>query len=106
MIIYNLDIGGLRIAHFGGIGQAEFTAEQLSQLGQVDVALTPLENSASNMNLTNKKGFKLMEQVKPKLIIPTHGNANMRIVKYAIELWKNVYVSAGAVTIGRSDLAS
>jgi hypothetical protein len=30
----------------------------------------------------------------------------MRIIKYAIELWKNVYVSAGAVTIGRSDLAS
>jgi len=106
MVIYIVDMGGLRIVHFGGIGQAEFTPEQLSQLGQVDVAITQLENTASNMNLTNKKGFKLMEQVKPKLIIPTHGNANMRNIKYAIELWKNVYVSAGAVTIGRSDLAS
>jgi len=106
MIIYIVDMGGLRIVHFGGIGQAEFTPEQLSQLGQVDVALTQLENTSSNMNLTNKKGFKLMEQVKPKLIIPTHGNANMRNIKYAIELWKNAYVSAGAVTLGRSDLAS
>jgi hypothetical protein len=105
MTIYIVDMGGLRIAHFGGVGQAEFTPEQLIQMGQVDVAITQLENPASNMNLMNKKGFKLMEQVKPKLIIPTHGNTNMENIKYAIELWKNAYVSAGAVTIGRSDLA-
>ena len=106
MTIYIVDMGGLRIAHFGGVGQAQFTPEQLDQLGQVDVAIAQLENSASNMYLANKKGFKLMEQVKPKLIIPTHGNTNMENIKYAIELWKTAYVSAGAVTLGRSDLAS
>ena len=106
MVIYIVDMGGLRIAHFGGVGQAEFTSEQLTQLGQVDVAITPLENSSSNMNLTNKKGFKLMEQVKPKLIIPTHGNTNMKNIQYAIELWKKAYVSPDPVTLGRSDLAS
>ena len=47
-----------------------------------------------------------MEQVKPKLIIPTHGNTNMKNIQYAIELWKKAYVSPGPVTLGRSDLAS
>ena len=106
MIIYIVDMGGLRIAHFGGVGQAQFTQEQLDQMGQVDVAITQFENPASNMYPGNKKGFKLMEQVKPKLVIPTHGNSNMTNIKYAIELWKTGYVSAGAVTIGRADLAS
>jgi hypothetical protein len=106
MIIYIVDMGGLRIVHFGGVGQAQFTPEQLTQLGQVDVAIMQLENTASNMNLTNEKAFKLMEQVKPKLVIPTHGNVNMKIIKYAIELWKTATVSSGPVTIGRSDLAS
>jgi hypothetical protein len=106
MVIYIVDMGGLRIVHFGGVGQAQFTPEQLVQLGQVDVAIMQLENSASNMNLTNKKAFNLMQQVKPKLVIPTHGNTNMANIKYAIELWKTATVSAGAVTIGRSDLAA
>ena len=67
MIIYIVDMGGLRIAHFGGVGQAEFTPEQLSQLGQVDVALTPLENSSSNMNLTNKNPPEVKAILAPAL---------------------------------------
>ena len=102
--IYVIDMGGLRIAHFGDIGQEKLTQDQLDQLGEVDVALTQFENSYSAMSLANKKGFNLMEQVKPKLIIPTHGNGNAEVIKYAIELWKNGYVGIGEITIGRSDL--
>ena len=70
--IFIVDMGGLRIAHFGDIGQDALTTEQLTVLGKVDIAITQLSNQFSGMTCTNKKGFNLMDQLKPKLIIPTH----------------------------------
>ena len=102
--IYVVDIGGLRIAHFGDLGQEKLTQDQLDQLGEVDVALSQLENSYSAMSLANKKGFNQMEQVKPKLLVPTHGNGNMEVLKYALGLWKEGYAEIGQIAIGRSDL--
>jgi L-ascorbate metabolism protein UlaG (beta-lactamase superfamily) len=102
--IYIVDMGGLRIVHFGDLGQEKLTQDQLDQLGTVDVALSQLENSYSAMSLANKKGFNQMEQVKPKLLIPTHGNGNMEVIKYAVGLWKDGYADSGPVAIGRSDL--
>jgi hypothetical protein len=96
-----VDIGGLRIVHFGDIGQNELTHEQLEVLGEVDIAITQLNNPLSDMNITNMKGFNLMDQVKPKLIIPTH--TDLATLKYAVEKWKG-YVHEGELTIGKADL--
>jgi len=41
-------------------------------LGKVDIAITQLSNMWSGMSAENKKGFNLMDQLQPKLIIPTH----------------------------------
>jgi L-ascorbate metabolism protein UlaG (beta-lactamase superfamily) len=103
--IFIVDMGELRIVHFGDIGQDQLTREQLDALGKVDIALTQLENSFSQMNLGNKKGFNLMTQVKPKLIIPTHGNGNMEVIEYATGLWQVFSVDTSGITIGRSDLS-
>jgi L-ascorbate metabolism protein UlaG (beta-lactamase superfamily) len=70
--IYIIETAGLRIAHFGDIGQNELTKEQLAVLGKIDIAMTQFENTWSDMDVENKKGFKLMEQLKPRFIIPTH----------------------------------
>ena len=70
--IFIIDMAGLRIAHFGDIGQVALTPNQLQALGEVDIAITQLANPYSDMNAQNKKGFNLMDQVTPKLIIPTH----------------------------------
>jgi L-ascorbate metabolism protein UlaG (beta-lactamase superfamily) len=102
--IFVVDMGGLRIAHFGDLGQEKLTQDQMDRLGAVDVAISQLENSYSAMSLANKKGFNQMEQVKPKLLIPTHGNGNMEVLKYALGLWKEGYTGSGQVAIGRSDL--
>jgi L-ascorbate metabolism protein UlaG (beta-lactamase superfamily) len=102
--IFVVDMGGLRIAHFGDLGQKKLTQDQMDQLGAVDVAISQLENSYSAMSLANKKGFNQMEQVKPKLLIPTHGNGNMEVLKYALGLWKEGYTGSGQIAIGRSDL--
>jgi L-ascorbate metabolism protein UlaG (beta-lactamase superfamily) len=104
--IYVVDMGGLRIAHFGDLGQEKLTQDQLDQLGAVDVALSQLENSYSAMSLANKKGFNQMEQVKPKLLIPTHGNSNMEVLKYALGLWKEGYTDLSPILVGRSDLSA
>jgi hypothetical protein len=102
--IYVVDMGGLRIAHFGDIGQEALTAEQLKALGKVDIAITQLANSYSAMDATNKKGFRLMEQVQPRLIIPTHNSLDA--AKYAVTQWPGLYWDQPAVTISRANLSA
>lgn len=103
--IFTVDMGGLRIVHFGDIGQDQLTQEQLDALGTVDIAITQFVNSFSQMDLGNKKGFNLMAQVKPKLVIPTHGGSGVDVVEYAMELGWEVFAGASEVTIGRADLS-
>ncbi|MBN1810660.1 MAG: hypothetical protein JXA14_02370, partial [Anaerolineae bacterium] len=73
-------------------------------LGEVDIALTQLENSYSEMDIKNKKGFNLMNQVKPKMVIPTHGSTDMPTIEYAVGLWTDAYAGTGEVVVESSDL--
>jgi L-ascorbate metabolism protein UlaG (beta-lactamase superfamily) len=95
--IFVIDIGGLRIVHFGDIGQSSLTPRQAAAVGKVDVAITQFENSFSQVDLTNKKGFKLMKQVKPRVIIQTH--STLAAVKYAASLWPLLYSKRPTVTL-------
>jgi L-ascorbate metabolism protein UlaG (beta-lactamase superfamily) len=101
--IYLIEMGGLRIVHFGDIGQDIMTDEQLTELGEVDIAITQFSNGFSAMNIENRKGFNLMDQVKPKLIIPTH--IDEATAKYAAAKWESFYIS-GPLKIGKADLKS
>lgn len=75
-IIAVFEVDGLRIAHMGDIGQTTLTEEQLAELGEIDIAFMQFENSYSSMSLENEKGFNLIEQLNPKIIIPTHYTNN------------------------------
>lgn len=70
-----LEVDGLRIAHLGDIGQTELTKEQLTKIGKIDIAFMQFENSYSGMSLKNEKGFHIIEQLTPKIVIPTHFTA-------------------------------
>ncbi len=100
--IFVVDMGGLRIAHFGDIGQTALTAGQLEKLGDVDIAVTQFENSFSHMDATNQKGFRLMEQVKPRLILQTH--TSPAAVQYAGTLWPVLVSVRPSVTVTAADL--
>jgi L-ascorbate metabolism protein UlaG (beta-lactamase superfamily) len=100
--IFIIDTGGLRIVHFGDIGQEALTDEQLTAIGPVDVAITQFSNSYSKMNATNLKGFNLMDQVKPRLIIPTHSDSATN--KIAVERWAGYYSDSRTVTLSSSTL--
>ncbi len=102
--IFIVDMGGLRIAHFGDIGQDALTPEQLSALGKVDIAITQLSNAFSGVDATNKKGFNLMDQVKPKLIIPSHIDERI-CVKMAADKWTAYKSSKKFVSISPEDLS-
>lgn len=66
------EVNDLRIAHMGDIGQTTMTDDQLKQLGAIDIVFMQFDNSFSDMSLENEKGFHLIEQINPKIIIPTH----------------------------------
>ena len=71
-VIMVFEVNGLRIAHMGDIGQDSLTKDQLNVLGKIDIAFMQFENPYSTMTLANGKGFKLIEQLGPAVIIPTH----------------------------------
>lgn len=71
-VIMVFEVNGLRIAHMGDIGQDTLTKDQLKALGKIDIAFMQFENPYSTMTLANAKGFNLIEQLSPTVIIPTH----------------------------------
>jgi hypothetical protein len=56
------------------------------------------------MNVKNMKGFNLMDQVKPRLVIPTHADEDA--IKIAVERWKDYYSESRAVTFSASSIPS
>ena len=72
-VIYVFEVDGLRIAHMGDIGQDHLTIKQIEALGKIDIALMQFSNPFSGM-FDSDKGFTLIEELKPQIIIPTHSN--------------------------------
>jgi L-ascorbate metabolism protein UlaG (beta-lactamase superfamily) len=95
--LFLIQMGGLRIVHFGDIGQDALTDEQLQKIGTVDLAITQFSNSFSLMNADNRKGINLMNQIKPRLIIPTH--SDRATLEIAVGLWQGFYSESRTVAI-------
>jgi len=100
--IYIIETGGLRIAHFGDIGQDALTPEQLAALGSVDLAITQLANSFSSMSADNLKGFNLIEQIRPRLILPTH--SDRATIEIAVGRWPGYYGESTTVSLAPEKL--
>ena len=101
--IYLIETAGLRIAHFGDIGQTAFSEEQMNELGEIDIAITQFHNPYSDMNAENRKGIQLMEQLQPRLIIPTH--SNLDTLKLALLQWDGYYAKSPIQKVCESDLS-
>ncbi len=77
-VLYLIQVDGLRIVHMGDIGQNTLNPEQMKALGKIDVAFMQFDNGYSNMSVENGKGFKLIEQLGPQVVIPTHVSAQAK----------------------------
>ena len=102
-VIMVFEIDGLRIAHMGDIGQESLTAEQLAQLGKIDVAFMQIENGFSKYRVANGKALKILEQLKPTVVVPTHTNA-AGDAKLAEVMGKRVDARSGEIALNRADL--
>lgn len=100
--LYLIEMGPWRIAHLGDIGQNSFTDDQLAALGRIDILITQFDNSYSAMNAENRKGFNLVEQLRPALVIPTH--TSMAANRVASGLWTPFMSLKPVVVIGRDRL--
>ncbi|MBN1410961.1 MAG: MBL fold metallo-hydrolase [Spirochaetales bacterium] len=100
--IFVIDMGGLRIVHFGDIGQDALNPQQLEIIGKVDIAISQLANNFSSMSFYNKKGFNLMDQVKPRLLLPTHIDLNSAM--FANEKYSCTCSDAPAVIVNEARL--
>lgn len=94
-VIYVFEMDGLKIAHMGDIGQDHLTIKQLNALGKVDIAFMQFSNPFSGM-FNSDKGFELIEELKPQIIIPTHSNpkSTRKIAKLLgkLEIIENSFV--------------
>ena len=100
--IFVVLMDGFRIAHLGDIGQPALTEEQLAELGKVDLAVMQFDNRYSEIDSTNRKGFSVMAQLNPRLIIPTHNSAIA--VEYEGTLWPCFYTEKPSIKLRREIL--
>lgn len=67
--IYTIAPDDLKVAVLGHI-YPELSEEQLEQIGQVDIVVVPVGDSG--YTLDGAGALKLIKQIEPKVIIPTH----------------------------------
>jgi len=100
--LFLVETDGLRIVHFGDIGQDALNDEQLKALGRIDVAITQFSNQYSGMDAINGKGINLMDQAQPLMIIPTHNSLD--VMRTAMKKWAGLAVDNPFVSIRRENL--
>lgn len=68
-----LDVGGVRVVHMGNCGQSALSETQRKVIGKPDVLIQLLEDPlGSDADLLNQKAYRLVDQVAPTILVPTH----------------------------------
>jgi len=68
VIIYIMDIEGMKVCHLSDIGQ-ELTDEQVEKIGDVDILMIPV---GGIYTVDGEGAQKIINQIEPKVIIPMH----------------------------------
>ena len=95
-----IEVDGLRIVHFGDLGQTTIRDEQLAVIGShVDIAFSQLFNPFSSMDETNNKGIKQMSQVKPLIFVPMH--ASYETLAAASKTWPTQWLKSTTFVLSK-----
>jgi L-ascorbate metabolism protein UlaG (beta-lactamase superfamily) len=103
--MFLIELGGLRIAHLGDLGQGQLTPQQLDALGKVDIAICLLSTSTLSPDTSEQvfnKISTIMAQLEPRVFIPTHLDDST--LTLALETWKGAADTDVPTMIGRQDL--
>ncbi|NWF91330.1 MAG: MBL fold metallo-hydrolase [Syntrophaceae bacterium] len=66
--IFTFSVDGIRICHLGDLGHI-LSQKELEEIGPVDLLLIPV---GGYFTIDSKEATKVVEQVKPKVVIPMH----------------------------------
>lgn len=66
--VFTFELDGLRCCHLADVGTT-LTAEQVQSIGPVDVLMIPV---GGTYTVDAQGAWKLIEQLKPRLVIPMH----------------------------------
>lgn len=67
--MYTIEVEGMKLCHLGDFGQKELTAEQLNQIGDVDILFVPV---GGVYTIDGKEASHIVSQLEPKIVIPMH----------------------------------
>lgn len=67
-IVYTFSMDGIKVCHLGDLGHIP-TDLQISEIGEVDLLLTPV---GGVYTIDYRGALKIMEIIKPKITIPMH----------------------------------
>jgi L-ascorbate metabolism protein UlaG (beta-lactamase superfamily) len=82
--IYTIEADGTKVAILGHI-YPELSEDQLEQIGMVDIIAVPVGNSGYTLDAVG--ALKLIKQIEPKVVIPTHyADKNIKYEMPQIEL--------------------
>jgi hypothetical protein len=96
-----IEAAGLRLLACGDEDQEALTAEQVAAMGgPIDIAICPLQNTYGDEDPTGRKALNVIDQIKPKLLLPTH--VIMDEARKAVAEWAATYADKAqiAVTVG------
>lgn len=72
-IIFNFEFDGTKLSHLGDLGHP-LNEDQLKRLKDVDYLLIPV---GGNYTINADQAYKIIKQIKPKVIIPMHYNTDI-----------------------------
>ncbi len=78
-VIYTIEADETKVVFLGHI-YPELTEAQLEQIGMVDIAVVPV--GGSGYTLDGVGALKVIKQIEPKVVIPTHYND--KSIKYEV----------------------
>lgn len=69
-LVFTILLDGVRVCHLGDLGH-ELSADQVSQIGAVDILLCPV---GGTFTIDPKQAVKVIHAIEPGIVIPMHYN--------------------------------
>ena len=97
---FMFDLGNLCIAHLGDLSHT-LTAEQIKQMGRIDIALIPI---GGVFTMPARIAREVLQQIKPKIAIPMHYRDNPYILAPFVEGLPTRRPESNALVVSKSTL--
>lgn len=94
------DLGSLCIAHLGDLSHT-LTAEQIKQMGRVDIALIPI---GGTFTMPPQTAREVLQQLKPKIAVPMHYRDNMYILESFVQGLSTRRPESDTLVVSKSSL--